>query len=237
MASAVKLTNERAKVPMDIPDGRGNILHLEPKETKVVYGEPEYFRRMMRQGVTGLTVKTVTGKQAQEAEEQAVVDVEDDVQLVTITNHRKIPMELATGVDRVVVHIDPGRTSDPVMARVALIKQMTGISVRRVSSQAVEVHKPTAQAGSKSKRRARDDGPALKVDSEAGVPRTSEPPVESAAELRRRLGQPDTLAEFEQRLPRIVWHDLRGMAKQCGVKGKTRDEYALALKAKLYPKG
>jgi hypothetical protein len=237
MASAVELTNARAGVPMDIPDGRGNILHLEPKETRVVYGEVAYFRRMMSQGVTGLVVKAATGKKALAAESEADVDMAvDDVRLVTITNHRQIPMDLATGVDRMTIHIEPGQTSAPVTARVSLIKQVTGVSVHKVEGTPAPVHAGTAKPGSK-KARGHKAGPGLKVEAEQGVPHTSEPPVESIAELRSRLQLPDTLPEFEQRLQRVVWHDLRGMARQVGVKGKTRDEIVVALKAKLYPKG
>lgn len=238
MASAVQLTNARAGVSMDIPDGRGNILHLNPKETKVIYGEVEYFRKMMRQGVTGLVVKTVTGKLSHDVEAEASVDSEvEDVGMVTITNHRKIPMDLATGVDRVSVHIGPGSTSEPVLARASLIKQITGVSVRKVDAATPTTHVPKETTGSKRAKSARNAGPELKVSSEKGVPHTSEPPVASVADLRSQLGFPDTLAEFEARLPRIIWHDLRGYARQMGLKGKTRDEIVEAIKAKLYSKG
>lgn len=217
MPQAVKLTNRR-KMPMDVPNGQGNLVHLAPGETKIVHGDLEYFRRMPRKGVTGLVVKPAGGKT------RLVEDnPENDIAMCEVTNHRRIPMELATGVDRQSLHLKPGESKEAVV-KIPLIKQMTGISVRRLRiGLAAKGKRPT---GSK------DEKP-LTVE-EPKTEKPTHPAAKPDGRSPEELGMPKSVDQWPERSRKFTWPDLRGIAKELGLKGRTREDLIKVIGEAVY---
>ncbi len=271
--NAVRLTNHR-DIPMLLPDGQGNRVNLKPKESKVVFGDYAYFKRMPEQGLTGLSVKLEKGMQ------RLVEKAKKDIGLFKITNHRQIPMQLATGMHegKRNVKIGPGETVE-VVARESVVKQMTGISVKEVhpvtkppkarpipSPRPATVHqappaptlvkKPSAPKSVTEKlpKTLHRTDEELELEKAVTAPLSPEeaaavlaiPPAEPVAPLvedeapsepvssdlvskRMSLGIPATKEEWEEKSDRYSWHDLRGIAKALGVKGKRRVTLAAGI--------
>lgn len=259
----ISLTN-RKKIPMGLPNGQGGQISLEPGETKLVRGDLEHYRRMPAQGMNGLVVKLVEGKsRLVEAEKK----IQNEVRLVRVTNHRNIPMRLATGLGHKAVNIGPREASEPFLARVSTVKQMTGITVRLVEEKDQDETPENPPDGTEGKT-----GPA-----EAGEPRNEEPSVgigvenpkgnlknSAGAEVeaiarqaaqdqamakaqaeaddpllkkRRDLALPATGEEWKVHKEQLTWPDVRGIAKELGVKAgaATKAELVEAITKELYP--
>lgn len=237
---AVRLANRRERVPMQVPDGNGGLIELAPGEERLVFGDYEYFKRMPRQGVTGLVVKLEPGMKAPRDDQ----DRRADTRLVRITNHRKIPMDIATGVDRSHVELAPGASAE-VVVRESIVKQHGGISVHDV--EAADPDKEPARVARMKARKKREDRTKLVEE----IQKTGEMPVrdeegspkqvrESGAagkieDLRKALGLPDTLSEWKTRSRNISWHDLRGLAKNLGLKTKSRADSVKQIGEAAYP--
>ena len=139
MDAVISLTNKK-KIPMGLPNGQGGQINLDPGETRYVRGDFEHYRRMPKQGMNGLVVKLVDGKSRLVEAEKKV----DDVRLVTVTNHRNIPMQLSTGIGQAHANIGAKETSEPFLARIRTIKQMSGITVHIVEEKDKDEAAPPA---------------------------------------------------------------------------------------------
>lgn len=198
----VSLTN-RKKIPMSLPNGEGGVINLAPGETRMIRGDLEHYRRMPAQGMNGLVVRLVEGKsRLVEAEKR----IENDVRLVTVTNHRNIPMQLATGVGQKKVDIGPKSTSEPFLGRVSTIKQMSGITVKAVEE---AVEDPGRDPG-KAETSSPDKGDETKVEDagEAGAA-DAEARAKQAADDELRKKDAAAVAEVEAKAKQAAEDEAR----------------------------
>jgi hypothetical protein len=224
---------------MQLPDGRGGQIELAPGEERLVFGEYEYFKRMPRQGVSGLVVKLEPGVKAPRDDQERRADT----RLVRITNHRKIPMDIATGVDRSHVEIAPGATVE-VVARESIVKQLSGITVRDVEV-ADPATEPEKVARIKARKKRAEQAALVEELQKTGALPVAEKgsPEEvrasgaagKMADMRKALQLPETLAEWKTRSRNISWHDLRGIAKALGLKTKSRADSVKRVGETAYP--
>lgn len=242
----LQITNTRKNTPMDIPDGHGGLVHIDPTGTTTVRGDFNYFRRAAKE-IGGLTVKVAPGGSAVKVDHDYSSDFVNDIHKVKILNYRDISMRLATGVDRQHVEIprshmepDPANPAKKkkvpgeitCVARVSLVKQMSSIKVIVLDDKEPTSSKqyraaPPARAPSK---------PTLKVDSEPDLPKTHEAPVDSLETLRAKFELPQTIEEYIERTKQTTWHDLRGIAGELGfTRPKSRDQAIQMIASKLYP--
>ena len=264
----ISLTNRR-RIPMGIPDGEGHQIKLDPGETRLVRGDFERYRRMPAQGMNGLVVKLVDGKSRLV---EAGKKIENEVRLVTVTNHRNIPMRLATGLGHKAVNIGPRETSEPFLARVSTVKQMGGITVRLVEEKIEEGPpdkeketdatrseaealakkkvvegsggKPSVEIGVESAKGNLENGARAEIEAIArqaaqdqAMARKQAEADDPLARRRRELALPATCEEWGVHKEQLTWPDVRGIAKELGVKagGSTKAELVEAITRKLYP--
>lgn len=236
---AVRLTNRRQNVKMYLPDGLGNKIELDPGETRIVFGDYEYFRRMPVQGINGLTVKMEPNMRVPDADRARKADVK----LMKITNHREVLVHLATGVDRGSIDIPPHGEVEAVV-RESVVKQMTGLSFKELTGPGPEAEVAVVKA----KRRGRKPKESRVVEEMVSVGAVKEEDSLSNAEevrsvgaagkiadFRKQLGLPDSAKEWRLRSRNISWHDLRGIAKQVGVIAKSRQVCVDGISKTMYP--
>lgn len=248
----IKLTN-RKKITMNVPNGEGGLVELAPGETRLVQGDFEYFHRMPAQGMNGLDVKIAEGEKVRLLEGAKKLDHAKAV----ITNHKKIPMRLATGVGQKAIDIPAGETSPPTLVRLSVVKQMSGISVLVVEDdEPKKEEQPKKGDESKIDKKPADDEPktddkpeggepTVKTESEGGLKNGADAAAiaeaakkdEALAKRRRDLALPATGAEWEIHKEQMTWPDVRGLAKELGIKTKnlTKDQLLEEVTNELYP--
>jgi hypothetical protein len=256
MPSVIELTNKR-KIPMSLPNGQGGMVNLNPGETRLVRGDYAHYERMPKQGMNGLVVKIADGKaRLVEAAEKVA-----DPRMVRVTNHRNIPMRLSTGLGQKAIDIGPKETSDPFLAKISTIKQMSGITVILVKDTTGSFKAPTNDAAEKAKLKAavaEDEAiaKAEKAAEEAEATKTAEAvalaklaaeeaekaKLEAVANdplvaRRRELTLPATSEEWRVHSTQLTWPDVRGLCKDVGVrtKFKNKEQLIAAITEKLYP--
>jgi len=215
-------------IPMSVPNGEGGLIALAPGEEKLVNGDYEYFHRMPGQGMNGLVVKVASGEKV-----RLVESTVNDVVMATVTNHRRIPLLLATGIGQSKVNIPAGETSLPTKVRLSIVKQMNGISVKVVeekkapvpSTPATEVVKVEAPGKLKNGADVAAIAEAVKVD-EAELERK-----------RKDLAMPATRAEWNVHKDQLTWPDVRGLCKDLNIKTKSssKEELLEEISRVLYP--
>jgi hypothetical protein len=226
---ALRLTNRRPEVSLRLPDGSGGYVTLQPGETKLVYGEYEYFKRMPRQGITGLTVKAEPGVKV-----PASAKAHMDIHLCKITNHKKIPVRLATGVDHTYVQLAPGEAKECV-ARESIVKQVEGISCRRLEGPKPEEERVVKVKTRKSAKAEAAPKPVKSVtESEAEQVRAAGA-TGKLEDLRESCRMPATKKEWMARSRNLGWHDIRGIAKAYGLRTKSREETRKKIAEIAYP--
>jgi len=241
MSVVISLTNKK-KIPMSLPDGDGKRIELMAGQTKMVRGDFDRYHRMMR-SMNGLVVKLVEGKQRLvEAEKQV-----DDVHMVTVTNHRNIPLRLAVGIGQRYVEIAPKATSEPFLGRVKTVKQMSGISVKLVGDKKkLEVEKPVADEPTVKVEAPGDfaNGADAEAIAKAAVEDERKEAERKEAEAndplvikRSELTLPATREEWDIHSTQMTWPDVRGLAKELEIKTKslTKDQLLEEITKKLYP--
>jgi len=245
----VQITNRRENTPMDLADGHGGLVHLAPNETKTVRGDLMYFKRAAKD-IGGLVVKPAPSTVTRADHDRSPGRSQIDVHKVRVYNYRDIPLRLATGVDRQYADIpraqlveDPKikgkKTKVPgqvvCVARVSLIKQMSGIKVDILDA---DEKKPTEEKKEAPKEvvHEREIKPKLRVNSDPNTPSTSEPRSADISSLRAKLELPDTKEAFIERTKQITWHDLRGICTELGYSRPKSREHATELICQtLYP--
>ena len=257
MQAVIELTN-RKKIPMSLPNGEGGMVNLGPGETRLVRGDFEHYRRMPAQGMNGLVVKVMEGKsRLLEAAKQV-----EDVRLVRVTNHRNIPMRLSTGLGQKAVDIGPRETSEPFLARMATVKQMSGITVKPVEptvdsfktrtddaaegarmKAALEEDEANAEAAKKAEgaeAKTAEGEARAKLDAATEKAAAAEARANDPLAIRRReLTLPATREEWDVHSTQLTWPDVRGLCRELDVKTRSRNKEQLlaAITEKLYPEG
>lgn len=126
------------KIGMIIPDGCGGHVQMKPGEEKLVEQDVEYFKTIIRSGLTGLKAKPVVDESGMVA-----AGIGNTLKNAVVTNHRQIPALLSLGNGKGAIRLEPGESKE-VVCRPASLKALQGISVRDVKDKPVQV--PVAAA-------------------------------------------------------------------------------------------
>lgn len=230
MSQVLSLTNKR-KIPMVIPIGGGDHVELASEETKLVEGDYETFHNMTR-SMNGLVVKVTQGEKTRLVEAAQ----KQDIVRATVTNHRKIPMLLDTGIGHKTIQIAPGETSQPVQLRVSVVKKMHGISVKVVDE--VKTEPPKAEQKKADEKKVE----ASKADEKkTEAPKVEEKKAskedEALAKKRADLALPATLVEWTIHKEQMTWPDVRGICKELDIRTKSssKEELLEEITKALYP--
>ena len=230
----VELTNHR-KIPMNLHNRDGKRITLQPGETKQVVGDYDRFHKMMRK-MNGLAVKKVVGKQRLVEE----VEKSEGPRLAKVTNHKKIPMKLDTGVGHKRVNLEPGETSDPILIKPKAVKSINGVSVKYVVDEAEE----KADDGTKADAEAAEAAAKAEEEAKAAAKAAEEEEARKDAEskdpkvLRREeLSLPATREEWLVHKDQLTWTDVRSIAKELAIssKGANKETLLDAITDELYP--
>lgn len=266
----VSLRNMR-KITMDIPDGLGNRVSISAGEEKVVEGDIEYFKSFVRNGLTGLVVKVAEAGGRRLVEEKS----KKDIARCLITNKRKLPfaaISLGTGSS---IDLGAGETKE-VIARVSLLKQNTGISVKVLEmlggvppsnipprlppnnpiGSTPKSPLPAAKVHPSALNKVRVSVPpptaapiqpasltpvketSIPVPGPASVTAIPEaaPPVDGSG-VKREMGLPGSLVEFDAITPQLTMPDIRGIARRLGLTGRGRQALLDGIRSLLYETG
>ncbi len=250
--SVLSLTNKK-NIQMNLSNGKGGMIRLQPGETQIIHGDFDRYHNMMK-SMNGLVVKVVEGSVRLVESKKAV----NNVRLMTVTSHRNIPIMLATGVGHKHVKIAPKGTSEPFLGNVSVVKKVHGISVKYVdepkerpadaappetekveSSETTVAIETTVGEGSLENgateeakaiaKQAAEDEAKAKKEAEANDP---------LAKRRRDLALPATDEEWAIHKEQLTWPDVRGLAKELSIKtggGATKEQLLEAITQELYP--
>jgi hypothetical protein len=240
----VSLRNAR-KIQMEIPNGRGALINLQPGEEKFVLGDLDYFRSLPRMGIKGLVVKIAPPGKVRLVESNNKADVN----LVRVKNNRKIQIMLATGLGRRAEVLEAGEERE-FIARVSLIKQFSGISVKVLSQVApspdLTPEAPFVRGSMSAALRAARASTKAAAASPTSAPRSlAPPPVLPVAEslkhlegtkdqLREQLQLPGSREEWLEKSKVFSWVDLRAVAQQLGVTGRGREKIIAVIGDAVY---
>ena len=240
----VSLRNAR-KIQMEIPNGRGALINLQPGEEKFILGDLEYFRSLPRMGIKGLVVKVAPPGKVRLVEKKG----KEDVNLVRVKNNRKIQIILATGLGRRAEVLEAGEERE-FIARVSLIKQFSGISVKVLSNVApspdLTPAAPSVPGSMSAALRAAKVAAKAVAASPTSAPRPLAPPptlpvTESIKRLEgtkdqlcEQLQLPGSREEWLEKSKVFSWVDLRAVAQQLGVTGRGREKIIKVIGDAVY---
>lgn len=241
MQKVIRLKNMKA-IPMMLPNGEGGMVNLNPGEEKVVQGEWEHYRRMPEQGFNGLVVKEEVGGKIRLVEASKGMDVH----MMKVTNHREIPMRLATGIGQAAIAIGPKETSKPFKGRVSTVKQMNGIHVEILDATpeapAPKTDDPDPEIAAKAAAEAAElekaKAAAAKAEAEEAEKKAkAEAENDPLVIKRRELTLPATREEWFVHKEQMTWPDTRAIAKALDIKTKslTKEQLIAAIEETLYP--